>query len=172
MRFGKRRGKEGPDGDAAVEAPPAPDSVSEDWFAPGHDARQPDHRTPPPDQAAAAPEPLYDPEPLAPEPEAVVEGEAVELPYEPPIAEEPAPEPVAAMPDTPVYEPPAPHPVEPAPAVRLADSTPHHEPGVNPGSRGAWPEPAFDLADRPEILVSAAFGGGILLALILRRLGN
>jgi len=104
------------------------------------------------------------PEP-EPQSEPVVEGEAVELPTGP-AAEQPPAEPASA------YVPPGANPVEPLPAARLADSTPHHEPGVRPGSGGAWPEPAFDLTERPEILVGAALGGGLLLALILRRLGN
>jgi len=174
MKFGKRRDKETPVGEAAVEAPAAPDSATQDWPAPGHGE---DDSMPPPDPSAAlAPEPVVESEPAAAaEAEAVFEGEAVELPYEPPVPEEPPPSPVApaAVYQAPAHEPPSSHLVESEPRVALADSTPHHEPGINPGSKGgAWPEPAFDLAERPEILVGAAFGGGLLLALILRRLGH
>jgi hypothetical protein len=182
MRFGKRRDKEETGGDAAVDAPPAPESGTADWLAPDHGDESPaDHSTPPPDLSApATPEPIVDPEPEIHEAEPVVEGEAVELPYEPPVAEsraaapepEPAYQPPAPEP-IPAYQPPAPHHFEPDPAPRLADSISHHEPGIAPGSKGgAWPEPAFDLAERPEILVGAAFGGGLLLALIIRRLGH
>lgn len=180
MRFGKRRDKQAPEGDGVVEAPPAPDSVTQDWTALGHDPGQPaEDSMPPPEQAAARqPEPVTGPEPVVAEAEAFVEGEAVELPYEAPVVEEspePEPDPAAPMYEAPIY----PHPIDPEPVVSVAASTPHHEPGLIPGvteirpaSGGAWPEPAFDLAERPEILVGAAFGGGILLALILRRLGN
>lgn len=186
MKFGKRRDKQAPEGDGVVEAPPAPDSVTQDWTALGHDPGQPaEPSMPPPEQdAAPQPEPVAEPEPVAAEAEAVVEGEAVELPYEAPaVAQAPEPEPdpePAPEPAAPVYEAPIyPHPIDPDPVASVAASTPHHEPGLIPGetdlrpaSGGAWPEPAFDLAERPEILVGAAFGGGILFALILRRLGH
>jgi len=179
MRLGKRRGRDASARDAEAYPPPAPESVTAEWLA-GVDA-QGDHSTPPPAPGAPfAEEPVVEPDPPAPAPEAeaVVEGEAVELPYEAPRAEataaaaaEPAYEPPSPTP-VPAYQPPAPHRFEPEPAPRLADSISHHEPGISPGSRGAWPEPAFDLAERPEILVGAAFGGGLLLALIIRRLGH
>src|SRR6476660_5116234 len=112
--------------------------------------------------AAADPGAAVAQEPVV-EPDAVVEGEAVELPYEAPAAEAPAfapPPPAYAPPPEPVsqYQPPAPRHVEPEPAPRPADGISHREPGISPGSGGAWPEPAFDLAERPEILVGAAFG--------------
>lgn len=160
MKFGKRRGRQAPEGDSAADAAREADDATTDW--PSAD----------PQADYAAPEPVVEADPVGSDP--VVEGEAVELPYEAPVMPDPVPAaPTAAYePPAPVYTPPAPHPVEPDPAARLADSTPHHEPGINPGRGGAWPEPAFDLAERPEILVGAAFGGGIILALILRRLGN
>jgi hypothetical protein len=167
MKFGKHRDKEAPLGEAAAEAPPATDSATQAWPAPGDGE---DHSMAPPDSSdASAPEPVVEAEPeAAAEAEPVFEGEAVELPYEPPVPEEPPPAPVApaAAYQAPAYEPPSSHLVEPEPRVALVDS-------INPGSKGgAWPEPAFDLAERPEILVGAAFGGGLLLALILRRLGH
>jgi hypothetical protein len=155
MKFAKRRGKQAPEGDSAAEAAPVTDGATAAWAAAGQAGYAAT------DQAEAAP--------ATPE---VVEGEAVELPYEAPAEPVPAAPAAAYEPPAPVYTPPPPHPVEPNPAARLADSTPHHEPGIRPGAGGAWPEPAFDLAERPEILVGAAFGGGILLALILRRLGH
>jgi len=176
MRFGKRRNKEAPEGEGSVEAPPAPDQATEDWLTtqPGVDGQE-SLSMPPPEGVRVSPVVGSEPEP-PPEADAVVEGEAVELPYEPPVAAEPAVEPMPAYEppayDPPAYYPPAPHPVEPEPAARLAASTPRHEPGIRPASGGAWPDPAFDLAERPEILVGAAFGGGVLLALILRRLGH
>jgi hypothetical protein len=192
MRFGKRRDKNGLEGDGAPDAAPGAAQVTEDWPAPDaadgavHSMAPPESDAPP----ASAPESVVEPEPVEAEAEAepVFEGEAVELPYDPAAASEPEPaydapayeapayeqvhDPAPAYAEVPAYEPPAPHPIEPDPVARLADSTPHHEPGVNPARGGAWPEPAFDLAERPEILVGAAFGGGLLLALIIRRLGH
>jgi hypothetical protein len=177
MRFGKRRGKDASARDAAAYPPPAPESVTAESLAGAEGQR--DHSAPPSAGPAVAQEPVVEAEANAPEAEAVVEGEAVELPYEAPIAEAaaaaPQPEPAYQPPPPepiPAYQPPAPHHFEPEPAPRLADSISHHEPGIRPGSQGAWPEPAFDLAERPEILVGAAFGGGLLLALIIRRLGH
>ncbi len=188
MRFGKRRGKDAPEGEAAADAPAGRQSVTEDWLAPGDgaDVASGHRMAPPGGYAAAAQDPVVEAEPeaVAPAAEAVVEGEAYELPYEPPVVEAPAPAPAYEAPayEAPAYEAPAyeapvaaraPYPVESMAAAQLADGTPQHEPGVKPRSGGgAWPEPAFDLAERPEILVGAAFGGGLLLALILRRLGH
>ncbi|MGH2840120.1 MAG: hypothetical protein ACRDKY_04760, partial [Solirubrobacteraceae bacterium] len=67
MRFGKRRKPESGD-EATADGPLAPDSVTADWAA-GFD-----HSMPPPDPSAApAPEPVVEPEPAAPEPDAVLE---------------------------------------------------------------------------------------------------
>jgi hypothetical protein len=47
-----------------------------------------------------------------------------------------------------------------------------HAPEPSPGLP-ALPEPVAALiSERPEVLVGAAFAGGLLLAMILRRLGN
>jgi len=90
------------------------------------------------------------------EAETVVEGDAVELPSEP--AADGAQPPVAAS-APPVYE------SEPYEARAYASS-------AGPAASGpSWPGPGIDLAERPEYLVGAAFGGGLLLALILRKLG-
>jgi len=89
-------------------------------------------------------------------PETVVEGDAVELPSEP-AADGPQ-APVAAS-APPVYEP------EPYAARAYASAS-------APAASGpSWPGPGIDIAERPEYLVGAAFGGGLLLALILRKLG-
>jgi len=90
------------------------------------------------------------------EAETVVEGEAVELPSEP------APAAAGPPPSTPVYEP------EPYEARAYASPAGAGASASGPG----WPDPGIDLAERPEILVGAAFGGGLLLALILRKLGH
>ena len=54
----------------------------------------------------------------------------------------------------------------PAPASVPADAPPPWTPEADHGS------PAAAVADRPEVAVSAAFAGGFVLALILRRLAR
>jgi hypothetical protein len=85
--------------------------------------------------------------------ETVVEGEAIELPSEP------APVDSAAA-----YAPPPPTPA-------TGGAAPYAPAGPAASGPG-WPDPGIDLAERPEILVGAAFGGGLLLAMILRKLGR
>lgn len=116
--------------------------------------------------------------------EPVVEGEAYEV-----FADEPAPdaltvhhvEPDAASTPSPVAEQPvsvvSPGP-GPAPVTRLADAGEAFASGhaATPPASGpppSWQEPMRELADeRPELVVAAAFVGGLLAAMILRRLGN
>jgi hypothetical protein len=128
--------------------------------------------------AAAPPEPEPEPEPqswaladstappdAAPVPDPVVEGEAVELPPVP-AAVPPLPvgdEPVAVVTSGP----------EPGRTAPLADAAPFYASGHAHGTAPSWPEPVMALAaERPEVVVGAAFAGGILLAAILRRLGS
>ncbi|HUR83847.1 MAG TPA: hypothetical protein VMY78_00755 [Solirubrobacteraceae bacterium] len=145
------------------------------------------------DPAPADAEPVPPAEPYAqPEPDTIVDAEAVELPAEP-GAEAPAP----VQPETRYVPPPAPAAAYMAPAaamplpaaeqpVRVASSdagrsgaTPLSDAGSayasgHPGGTSpSWPEPVMQLADeRPEVVVGAAFAGGLLIAAILRRLGN
>jgi hypothetical protein len=116
-----------------------------------------------------------------PSPEPVVEGEAIELPAGPPVAD---PDP----PLTTAYRPPAPEmpfPVAGQPVAvvsseseaggvtPLAESAPAYASGHASGTAPSWPEPVMELAaERPEVVVGAAFVGGLLFAMILRRLGN
>jgi hypothetical protein len=111
------------------------------------------------------------PEPDPPEPaipEATVVGEAVELDAGP------------LPPATPVARPVPP----PSPGAASGST---HGPGATPLSStaaagapvadGHGPDPLTDplrelAAERPEVVVGAAFAGGILAAMILRRLGN
>ena len=112
-----------------------------------------------------------DPEPDPPEPaipEATVVGEAVELESGPAPASTPVARPLPlTMPGT--------------------ASRPSHGPAATPLSSAAaagapvadghGPDPLMDplkelAAERPEVVVGAAFAGGILAAMILRRLGN
>jgi len=146
--------------------------------------------------------PREDEEPVAADPEPAVEGVAVELPGEdtpPPAATKVTsapvmpPEPAAptranapvippAAPtraNAPVIPPAAPTranapvippPMPPAPATSTGEA-------VGSAFDGHSPEPPMnplgDIAsERPEILVGAAFAGGILIAMILRRLGS
>jgi hypothetical protein len=61
-----------------------------------------------------------------------------------------------------------------APAVvPLAETGEAYASGHASGTSPSWPEPVMALAaERPEAVVGAAFAGGLLLAMILRRLGN
>ena len=148
MKLGKRR-----EDAAAPDPPDATMSAADSWAGPS--AAQPG------DEPVA--EPLIYAEP-------VVEGEAVELP--------------ASEPVRPIYEPavPASQPVSvagsasragPAPVASLADSGEAFASGHAAAPGPSWQEPLIELAnERPEVVVGAAFAGGILAAMILRRLGN
>jgi hypothetical protein len=124
-----------------------------------------------------------------PSAEAVVEGEAVELPPQPhTYATVP---PAAAFQPPVAFAPPGPDPTavpfpaadEPV-AVVAAGAEPEHvaplgaaaeafASGHGPAPAPAWPDGVQELvAERPEVIVGAAFVGGILAAMILRRLGN
>ena len=90
--------------------------------------------------------------------EVVVEGEAVELP----------PVPVGEQPVDVVTSGP-----EPGGTAPLGEAAPFYASGHAHGTAPSWPEPVMALAaERPEVVVGAAFVGGILLAAIVRRLGN
>jgi hypothetical protein len=112
-----------------------------------------------------------------PDADVVVDGEAVELPSETPVAEAVAEAPAPApVPPVPVGAEPVgvvtPGP-EPGGTAPLAEAAPYYASGHAPGTAPSWPEPVLALAaERPEAVVGAAFVGGILLAAILRRLGN
>jgi hypothetical protein len=113
--------------------------------------------------------PREDAEP-ATEPEAAIEGVAVELPGDPAPAP-PAPAAPAPVAPAPVAAPAAPAaPPPPPPMTATAEA-------VGSAFDGHAPEPPMNplgdiAAERPEILVGAAFAGGILAAMILRRLGS
>lgn len=163
MKFGKRRKDadepQAADARAAVADSAAP-PVTDSWTAPGEGGA-----------------------PLRQHAEPVFEGEAVELPPAGPAAafgESPAP--LTRL-------DPLPFPVAEEP-VAVAGSA------ARPGSGGApvtslgatgeafasghatapgpsWQEPLTELAgERPELVVGAAFAGGVLAAMILRRIGN
>lgn len=155
MKFGKRRKETDAPGSADAHAPaatsaPPPATVS--WTAPATEPAAPAYE---PEEAAGAGRPPYA--------EPVVEGEAVELP----AAEPPAPE----------FHQPVPlsyRGAQPAPAAMPCPAGAQPAPAAMPFPAGEQPVAAvMELArERPEVVVAAAFAGGVLAALILRRLGN
>ena len=61
----------------------------------------------------------------------------------------------------------------PAPVTTLGDSAEAFASGHAAAAGPSWQEPVMELADeRPELVVAAAFAGGVLAAMILRRLGS
>ena len=112
--------------------------------------------------------------------EPVVEGEAYEVfadessetltvhQHEP--AQQPAamPFPAAEQPVSVVTSGPG-----PAPVTSLGNSGEAFASGHAAAPGPSWQEPVMELADeRPELVVAAAFAGGVLAAMILRRLGS
>jgi hypothetical protein len=139
--------------------------------------------SPPPGPGPGSP-PVVGYEPPAGEPddaEAIVDAEAVELPATetPPAYVPPTPPPAAQVPPAPPF-PVAEEPVavvssgaDPDAVTPLGEAGPFYASGHAHGTAPSWPEPVLALAaERPEIVVGAAFVGGILLAAILRRLGS
>ncbi|MEA2256482.1 MAG: hypothetical protein QOG35_2527 [Solirubrobacteraceae bacterium] len=64
---------------------------------------------------------------------------------------------------------------EPTPVVGVSQATTEHPAGTAAGddaSSGPLSNLPVDVDERPEILVGAAFAGGFLAALILKRLGR
>jgi hypothetical protein len=112
--------------------------------------------------------------------EAVIDAEAVELPAAeaPPAHVPPAhvPPPAAHVPPFPVAEEPVAvvsSGPDPGGVTPLGEAGPFYASGHAHGTAPSWPEPVLALAaERPEVVVGAAFAGGILLAAILRRLGS
>ena len=65
---------------------------------------------------------------------------------------------------------PAPAVTEPTPVVTEADATAAHPIGT--AAYAAPGDPAPSPAEKPEVQAAAAFAGGLVLALILKRLGR
>jgi len=62
---------------------------------------------------------------------------------------------------------------DPSAATPLGDAAAAHASGHAPAPGPGWPEDVQKLAaERPELVVGAAFVGGLLAAMILRRLGR
>jgi hypothetical protein len=120
--------------------------------------------------------------------EPVVEGEAYEvfadeppeaLPihqHDPAPAPAPAPGPAGAAMPFPVAEQPVSVVTPgsgPAPVTTLGNSGEAFASGHAAAPGPSWQEPVMELAnERPELAVGAAFVGGLLAAMILRRLGS
>jgi hypothetical protein len=66
---------------------------------------------------------------------------------------------------------PAPAVTEPTPVVTEADATAAHPIGTAAYAAPGDPAPASP-AEKPEVQAAAAFAGGLVLALILKRLGR
>ena len=113
--------------------------------------------------------------------EPVVEGEAYEI-----SADEP-PEALTVHQHEPAQQAPSPMPFPvaeqlisvvtpgpgPAPVTTLGDSGAAFASGHAAAPGPSWQEPVMEIAnERPELAVAAAFAGGVLAAMILRRLGH
>ena len=190
MKFGKRSDSDDADpagtgsGDAAASSPaeplpPVPDSpppVAEHEVAPAPVA---EYETPGSPTGEELPVAHVEP---------AVEGEAYEIPSDEPSSpsspsetptvhqHEPAPEPPSGSMPLPVAEQPisvvTPGP-GPAPVTTLGDSGEAFASGHAAAPGPSWQEPVMELANkRPELAVAAAFAGGVLAAMILRRLGS
>jgi hypothetical protein len=187
MKFGKRRWEAKLETKpAGAAATPASDPIPQSWnVSAGAEPEPPSGSAPPP------PEPVVDGEAVElPMTEVgtereptVVEPEPEPLPVapRPPRAPgEPLPPPGASWAPAPMPFPVAEEPVlvytsgSESPAVTpLADTGEAYASGHAPGTSPSWPEPVMALAaEKPEVVVGAAFAGGLLLAMILRRLGN
>ena len=175
MKLGKRRkGKDAPgsaDAHASAATSAAP-PATQSWTTPAGEPASPVH-------AGDEPPPPVEPPYLDP----VVEGEAVELPAaEPPPPEfhQPVPLTYRGPAPTPMPYPIADQPVAAvssagaaAPVSSLGDAGEAYASGHGAGPGPSWQEPVAQLAnERPELVVAAAFAGGVLAAMILRRLGN
>jgi hypothetical protein len=163
MKFGKRRKDAEPGGESVSVV------VADEPTERAPEISNPPAADPPRDEPVDAVE--------STEPEPAVDGEAVELPAEPS-----PPEPVLVQPvPLAMREPASPLaaaavPVAPAPPV-LSSVDGGAAGGGTPSFDGHAPDPprqAIEVlaAERPELVVGAAFVGGILAAMILRRLGN
>ena len=176
MKFGKRSGKGKAVAEDAGDAAAAP---SETWTEADERAAAPDPATQTwtdADTRAATAEPPDETWTAADEraaADSVVEGEAVEL-----TGSAAAPEPSARPVPLTIHEPA--HHDAPAPASNPIVDVSGAPGATAPSYDGHAAEPPADplepvralVAERPEVAVGAAFAGGILAAMILRRLGN
>jgi hypothetical protein len=172
MKLGKRRQVAQVPGVPGVTIPVARPSRSRSRRRPSSEAAAPAAPSfSVPVEAPAADswtEPLGEQDASGARDEPVVEGEAVELPAPPATGGDPMPfavagEPVAVV--TPGSGPDA--------VTTLGDSGEVFASGHAAAPGPSWQEPVMEMAnERPELVVAAAFAGGVLAALILRRLGS
>jgi hypothetical protein len=135
---------------AAQEGGEAPTVVPEPMPVPEPAAEVPAPEPAPIPEPVPGPEPIPEPDPEPPAPE----------PQPEPVVPEPEPEPVVAEPEPePAAPEPEPEPAPPAPAA----AAPAGGDLLAPEGRGLG---------RPELLVGAAFVGGVAVAIVLRRLGR
>lgn len=180
MKLGKRSKGEEPEPATPDEAPVI--GASESWTPADDRAATPEPPaetwTPADDRAATTAPPAEtwtpaDERAAAADASQVVEGEAVELTGSA-AASEPSARPVPlTIRDTPALsDPPAPA-ANPIVDVSAAPTTAPSYDGHAAAPPADPLEPVRALvAERPEVAVGAAFAGGILAAMILRRLGN
>jgi len=199
MKFGKRDVSEpaGPAGGAvgdsfAIPPVPAPPTATDPPLPPVPESPPPvaEHEVPaaPVAEQEAPGSPAGEELPIA-HVEPVVEGEAYEV-----FADEPPEtlnvqqhQPVPPSPPAPVAPAAAPMPFPvaeqpisvvtpgpgPAPVTTLGDAGEAFASGHAAAPGPSWQEPIMEIAnERPELVVAAAFAGGLLAAMILRRLGN
>jgi hypothetical protein len=103
----------------------------------------------------------------AEEPEAVAPAAADPVAADPPVGDPDVGDPVAVNPfaaDTEVAEP------EPTPVIPVSESSFRQPPGTALPS--VEPADPGDLASRPEVLAGAAFAGGLVVAMLVRRALN
>ena len=182
MKFGKRSDSEDADPAGTTSGDPVESSPAEP-IPPVPESPPPiaEHEVPPAPVAEyeTPGSPAGEELPVA-QVEPAVEGEAYEIPAEDPpetlTVHQHEPEPSPAPMSAPVAEQPisvvTPGP-GPAPVVTLGDSGEAFASGHAAAPGPSWQEPVMELAnERPELAVAAAFAGGVLAAMILRRLGS
>ena len=196
MKFGKRDDSEpgGAVGDSfAIPPVPAPPTAADPPLPPVPESPPPvaEHEVPaaPVAEQEAPGSPAGEELPIAHVEPVVVEGEAYEV-----FADEPPEtlnvqqhQPVPPSPPAPVAPAAAPMPFPvaeqpisvvtpgpgPAPVTTLGDAGEAFASGHAAAPGPSWQEPIMEIAnERPELVVAAAFAGGLLAAMILRRLGN
>ena len=200
MKFGKRDDSEpaGPAGGAvgdsfAIPPVPATPTATDPPLPPVPESPPPvaEHEVPaaPVAEQEAPGSPAGEELPIAHVEPVVVEGEAYEV-----FADEPPEtlnvqqhQPVPPSPPAPVAPAAAPMPFPvaeqpisvvtpgpgPAPVTTLGDAGEAFASGHAAAPGPSWQEPIMEIANkRPELVVAAAFAGGLLAAMILRRLGN
>ena len=196
MKFGKRDDSEpgGAVGDSlAIPPVPAPPTATDPPLPPVPESPPPvaEHEVPaaPVAEQEAPGSPAGEELPIAHVEPVVVEGEAYEV-----FADEPPEtlnvqqhQPVPPSPPAPVAPAAAPMPFPvaeqpisvvtpgpgPAPVTTLGDAGEAFASGHAAAPGPSWQEPIMQIAnERPELVVAAAFAGGLLAAMILRRLGN